>query len=40
MGASWQARVSTEGEMWLGELVEGRGVGGVVDGGQGLVVLD
>ena len=27
-GAGWQARVSAEGEMWLGELAEGRGVNG------------
>jgi len=40
VGARWQARVSAEGELWLGELAERRGVDGVVDGGQELVVLD
>ena len=40
VGAMWQARVSAEGEMWLGGLAEGRGVDGVVDGGRELVVLD
>ena len=40
VGAGWQARVSAEGEMWLGELAEGRGVDGVVDGEQELVMLD
>lgn len=28
VGAKWQARVSAEGEMWLGELAERRGVDG------------
>ena len=28
VGDGWQARVSAEGEMWLGELAEGRGVVG------------
>ena len=40
VGAGWQARVSAEGEMWLGELAERRVVDGVVDGGKELVVLD
>ena len=40
VGDGWQARVSAEGEMWLGELAEGRGVDGVVDGGHEIVMLD